>query len=56
MTPEERRQLERKYHDIFLNKLLEVNMDYKKSFEEDRKTADPIIKIYQFGQDLLQKN
>jgi phenylacetate-CoA ligase len=49
-SPEKKQQLEKKYHDIFLNKLLEVNTDYKKSFEEDRKTADPIIKIYRFGE------
>jgi len=55
LTPEEKMQLEKKYHDIFLAKLLEVNPDYKKSYEEDKSTADPIVKIYQFSQGSFAK-
>lgn len=51
LTPERRKQLEKKYHDIFLTKLLEVNKEYKKAYYEiDKKTVDPIIKVYQFSQ------
>ena len=49
LTPEKQGELERKYHDIFLNKLLEVNMDYKDAYEKTPQTAVPIIRVYQFG-------
>lgn len=50
LTLKEKTSLEKKYHDVFLNKLLEVNRDYKKAYEEDKKTADPVIEVYQFDQ------
>lgn len=51
LTLERQLELERKYHDIFLNKLLERNREYKKAYHEiDKKTVDPVIKVYQFSQ------
>lgn len=49
LTPEKERQFERRYYDIFLKKLLETNLDFKKTFEENFSTANPIIKICQFS-------
>jgi phenylacetate-CoA ligase len=41
--------LENKCHDIFLNKLLRDNDDYRDASEIDPKSTDPLIKIYNFG-------
>ena len=37
-------------HDVFLPKLLEQNKDFKKSYNDNPKNADPIINIYQYAQ------
>lgn len=42
-------ELKIKYHNIILNKLLEVNADYRKSYEDDMVSADPVIELYLFG-------
>lgn len=41
--------LDKKYHDIFLERLLKVNDDFRDAFEDDPKSTDPLIKIYPFG-------
>lgn len=42
--------LQQKYHDIFLDKLLKTNDDFRDAFEDDPKSADPSIKIFPFGE------
>lgn len=44
-------ELEKKYHDIFLERLLKVNDDYRDAYEIDSRSTDPLIKIYTYGQD-----
>lgn len=48
-SPEETKQLERKYHDMVLNRLMDVNADYAMSYRSDPKYCDPIVQIYNFG-------
>lgn len=48
--------LERKYHDIFLDKLLETNDDFRDAHEIDPKSTDPLIEIYTYGQGPFAKD
>jgi len=41
--------LEDRYHDIFIVRLLKVNADYQDAYRIDPKSTDPIVKIYSFG-------
>jgi phenylacetate-CoA ligase len=50
LTPEERKKLEKKYHDILLEKLLRLNLDFADTYKINPKIADPIVKIYQFNE------
>jgi phenylacetate-CoA ligase len=47
---EEKKELEKKYHDIFLKNLLELNLDFADAYGINPKIADPIIKIYHFNE------
>jgi phenylacetate-CoA ligase len=42
--------LEKRYHDIFLKRLLEVNDDYRDAYRIDPQSTDPIVGIYKFGE------
>jgi len=50
LNPEELTKLEKKYHDILVKKLLEVNLDFADTYKINPKIADPIVKIYQFNE------
>jgi phenylacetate-CoA ligase len=50
LSESEQVKLEQKLHDISLAKLLEVNADFKKSHLDNPKNADPIVRIYLFGE------
>lgn len=49
ISQEVKENLERKYHNIFLKKLLEINLDFKDAYEKSAQITDPIIKVYQFS-------
>jgi phenylacetate-CoA ligase len=49
-TPKERGKLEKKYHDILLERLLELNLDFADAYKINPKVVDPIVKIYQFNE------
>jgi phenylacetate-CoA ligase len=42
--------LEQKLHDLFLNKMLQINHDFRDAHRVDPKTTDPKVKIFSFGQ------
>jgi phenylacetate-CoA ligase len=42
--------LEQKLHDIFLDKMLQINQDFRDAHRVDSKSTDPKVKIYSFGQ------
>ena len=42
--------LEQKLHDLFLNKMLQINNDFRDAHRVDPKTTDPKVKIFPFGQ------
>lgn len=43
-------ELKKKYHDISLEKLIELNFDFHNAYKNNPKSCDPLIKIFQFGQ------
>lgn len=42
--------MEKEYKDIILNKLLEVNNEFKDAYRIDQKSTEPIIKLYKFAE------
>ena len=42
-------EAEQKLHDLFLKKLLEINQDFKKSHTDNPQHANPIVKVFSFG-------
>lgn len=42
--------LEQKLHDLFLNKMLQINNDFRDAHRVDPKTTDPKVKIFSFSQ------
>lgn len=42
--------LEKRLHDLFLNKMLQINNDFRDAYRVDPKTTDPKVKIFSFSQ------
>ncbi len=47
---------DKKYQNLILEKLLEINSDYRKSFEDDPVSAKPEILLYKFGEGPFKKD
>jgi len=52
----EKKRMAKKAHDLILEHLLKVNLDYRKSYNDNPKSSDPLIEIHPAGKGPFQKD
>ena len=50
ISAQDKAKLIKKYHNIFLAKLTDLNCDFRNAYENNTESCDPQIRIYRFGQ------
>ncbi|MEK6934589.1 MAG: hypothetical protein AABW46_01795 [Nanoarchaeota archaeon] len=48
--------IKKKYHDVIVKKLCEINRDFKESYSKNKKVIDPIVEVYDFGRGVFSKD
>lgn len=52
----EKKRIAEKAQDLILEHLLKINLDYRKSYNDNPKSSDPLIEIYPTGKGPFQED